>query len=323
MLPHEAHPRLRRAPWPNLLAFSLSLSGMPAHRTAEPIRFVQWFERWLDDTLDVEKAFSARAPAHAVARLRETIARVMAPARVALDDIDVPRDAEECWEALVARGVVEAETERRVFVSPCPMASSGRRKTHDGRCRTCGGNGTFVGQRPASVESALSLASMWPSIIEAEALAREFAARLAEWGPAPRSSAIIRWSPWVESPVASRSSGSRERLSLPARRELERALSLTIREDGRSKVWRRELLEVATRLAGESLSNAARAALDAELSLMLIERTQRERKDTAVDALARYTPFEPLAHLYRLGFALVGFDGGKNEIELGYCLAST
>jgi hypothetical protein len=28
VLPHEAHPRLRRAPWPNLLAFSLSLSGM-------------------------------------------------------------------------------------------------------------------------------------------------------------------------------------------------------------------------------------------------------------------------------------------------------
>ncbi|MBL8677967.1 MAG: hypothetical protein JNK05_02280 [Myxococcales bacterium] len=49
--------------------------------------------------------------------------------------------------------------------------------------------------------------------------------------------------------------------------------------------------------------------------MLLVERAQRERRDASVDALARYTPFEPLAHVCRLGFALVRVDASSIELS--------
>lgn len=293
----------------------LSASGEPTHPRAEPVGFAAWYERWLDSVIETDKVFASQRDD--VERLLEVVACAMRPKRVEISKTFADEsDVDECWERLVTNELAMPESDRREFVERCPVLAERGAKNHDATCVVCAGAGRVVRSRPSTIAGCVAIASMSRAMLEAERLAREFAVRLADWGPSPSPDAAVRWSQWQE-PEPVRDSGSTAVVA-PAKRELERALALTIRADSRSKSWQRDLTAIAARVAGREPSLAVRSALAAEVSLMLVERAQRERGDASLEALARYSPFEPLTHIWRSGFALVSVDANSIELAAVY-----
>lgn len=285
----------------------LSVAGEPMKVARSLTTFAPWFLQWLGAQREADAAILERRAM--VDALRELSEVALAPKTIeplwAAHEFKKLR-ADEVWETLLARGLVEESDGARLFSGPCPERT--RRRAHPAPCARCNSTGLVHEETPSTVPLALAIAASWRAVLAAERVARELVARLSVWRPlAPRT---VRWALFDRAALIARRSGDASEAHAAMRLAFERIAGT----GARTQRYLREGDEVIARVLGSDAPPEQLLAADVASRHLTIERLREGRPGVAFEELARYSPFEPALALWKSGAALSAISDEAIEL---------